>query len=71
MISTGAFRGVGAQSSQLDRMGNREVEMIATITNETYPEQFSATFQSDDVWNLIENRFETDGSDSTRWTLTS
>ncbi|MEM9358633.1 MAG: SRPBCC family protein [Pseudomonadota bacterium] len=70
MINCDAFRGVGAQSRQLHRMGKREVEMIATITVENHPDEFSATYEAEDMWNLIENRFEEFG-DSTRWSLVS
>ena len=71
MITDGPFRGVGAQSKQLHRMGTREVEMIATITAENHPDEFAATFEADDVWNLIENRFAPMSHDSTKWTLVS
>lgn len=71
VVGDGEFRGVGAQSRQLHRMGNREVDMLATITVENYPENFSATFEADDVWNLIENRFVEQAGNRTAWTLTS
>ena len=71
VIGGGAFRGVGAQSKQLHTMGNREIEMLATITVDNAPEEFSATFEADDVWNLVENRFAEIDNGRTRWTLTS
>jgi len=70
-ISGDGWRGVGTKSKQLHRMGSREVEMIATVTVDDYPDEFAATFEADDVWNLIENRFVEIGSDRTKWTLTS
>ena len=70
-IGDGGFRGVGAKTKQLHRMGRREVEMIATITVDNPPSEFSATYEADDVWNLIENRFIDISPDQTKWILTS
>ena len=50
-------------------MGRREVEIIETITVHNYPEEFSATYEADKVWNLIENRFFDVGECKTRWIL--
>lgn len=69
-LSDGSLE-VGAKSKQLHRMGNREVEMIQTITVNDYPNDFHATFEAKDVWNLIENRFAEEGEYRTRWNLTS
>ena len=71
VIGDGEFRGVGARSRQLHRMGSREVEMVATITAENYPDRFSATYEGGDMWNLIENQFDDADDTKTRWTLTS
>jgi len=61
----------GAQTRQLHKMGKREVEMIETTTVHNYPDEFCATYESDDVWNLIENRFYESGPETTRWELVS
>jgi hypothetical protein len=70
-ISGDGMRGVGSTSKQLHRMGQREVEMLATVTVDNYPDEFAATFEADDVWNLIENRFVELNRDRTNWTVTS
>ncbi len=70
-LGDGDARRVGAQSKQLHRMGSREVEMIQTITVDDYPDTFAATYESDDVWNLIENRFTALDNNRTGWALTS
>ncbi len=70
-ISGDGMRGVGAKSKQLHRMGKRDVEMIATVTAYKHPDEFAATFESHDVWNLIENRFVDVGQNRTKWLLTS
>lgn len=71
VISAGEFRGVGTQSKQLHRMGTREVDMLATITVDDFPDEFAATFEADDVWNLVTNRFTDQAEGGTLWTLTS
>ena len=70
-LGDGAAGQVGTQSKQLHRMGKREVDMIETITLNQYPDAFAATYESGDVWNLIENRFADAGDGRTAWTLTS
>ena len=64
-------RRVGAKSRQVHKMGKREVEMIETITAHNYPDEFSATYEADGVWNLIENRFVDVGGRKTNWILDS
>ena len=70
-LSDGEPNGPGGRSKQLHRMGKREVEMIATITEHSPPDFFAATYEADDVWNLIENRFTELDESRTRWALTS
>lgn len=70
-LSGNGLSGVGAQSKQLHRMGSREVEMISTVTVENYPAEFAATFEADDVWNLVGNQFEETDDGRTRWILVS
>ena len=62
-------REVGAKSRQVHRMGRREVEIIETITVHDYPDAFSATYEADGVWNLVENRFVDVGGQKTHWIL--
>lgn len=62
---------IGAKTRQLHKMGRREVEMIQTITKYNYPDEFSATYEADGVWNLIENRFIEIGEQKTQWVVVS
>lgn len=62
---------VGAKTKQIHKMGNREIEMIETITEYDYPESFSATYEADGVWNLIENQFVDVDAGKTRWVVDS
>ena len=70
-LTEGDPRAEGAQSRQLHRMGNREVEMVETITARQEPRFFAATYEADGVWNLIENWFEDAGDGRTQWKLRS
>ncbi|MGI9409689.1 MAG: hypothetical protein ACR2OV_06430 [Hyphomicrobiaceae bacterium] len=71
LISGTENREVGSQSRQVHKMGGRELEIIETITVHDYPDEFSATYESADVWNLIENRFIDAGAGKTKWILVS
>ena len=71
LISGTEHREVGSQSRQVHKMGGRELEIIETITVHNYPDEFSATYESADVWNLIENRFVDVGAGKTKWVLVS
>ena len=64
-------RAVGAKSRQIHRMGKREVEMIETITVHDYPDEFSAAYEADKVWNENANRFVELGDDKTKWIVDS
>ena len=52
-------------------MGKSDVETIETVMVAEPPERFAAFYDSDTVWNLIDNRFiDVDGR-ATRWILAS
>ena len=68
-ISGANPRDVGAKTKQIHRSGRREVEMVETITANNYPDEFSATYEADGIWNLIENRFFDVGDQRTKWVL--
>ncbi len=70
-ISGDGPRDVGAKTKQTHKMGGRDVEVIETITAHNYPDEFSATYESDGVWNLIENRLLEAGAERTHWILQS
>ncbi len=64
-------RGVGTKSRHVQKMGNRELETIETITVNDYPNRFSATYEAGNVCNLIDNRFVEAGDFKTHWILQS
>lgn len=66
----GDGRSVGSQSKQIHKMGNKEIEMIETITVYEYPDRFSATYETDGVWNLVETWFYDEGT-KTKWVVES
>ncbi len=70
-IKGNGTRDVGAQSRQVHEMNGRVVEMIQTIKVCDYPDKFSASYEGDGVYNLIENSFSEIGEKKTRWILNS
>lgn len=59
---------VGAKSRMKYIMGKREVEMIETITSRNFPDEFSGTYETKGVWNLVQNHFYEEGS-TTVWKM--
>jgi len=57
----------GAKSRLVYDHRGRSFELIETITERNLPDDFSAIYETDGVWNLMKNRFEEDGPDRTRW----
>lgn len=47
----------GAKSKLLFQMGNREIEMIETITVRNLPQEFSGTYEAAGVFNIVKNYF--------------
>ena len=47
----------GAKSRLKYKMGNRDIEMIETITRRDLPDEFSGIYETKGVYNLISNRF--------------
>lgn len=68
-ISGGDPREVGAKNRQIHRMGRRDTELIETVTVHNSPDEFSATYEADGIWNLVENRFFDVGPRKTKWVL--
>lgn len=64
-------REVGGQTRQIHRMGKREMEILETITVYQPPRAFAATYESDGVWNLVENQLTELNDKQTHWVLTS
>ena len=60
---------VGAKMKQTHNMNGRVVEMVQTITKMDPPEFFSATYEADKVWNLIDNQFIALDDTTTRWVV--
>ncbi len=58
---------VGAKSRLQYKMGNREIEMIETITVKNLPKEFSGTYEAKGVWNEVKNFFYELDENSTKW----
>lgn len=59
----------GAVSKLHFKMGKREIEMTETIQDRALPDLFSAVYQADAVWNLVENHFAELPDGKTRWRI--
>lgn len=57
----------GSRSRLLYKMDKREIEMIETVNSNTMPDAFNSTFETKNVVNIQENRFEKVGDNITRW----
>lgn len=47
----------GAKSKLKFKMGNREIEMIETISVRNLPDEFSGTYDAKGVHNIVRNKF--------------
>ena len=50
-------------------MNGRKIEMEETIITRNLPDEFSATYDTSGVHNIVVNKFYEDGSDKTRWVM--
>jgi len=57
----------GAKSKLKYKMNNREIEMIETVTKRNLPDEFSGTYETKGVLNLINNKFIDLGNNRTKW----
>lgn len=57
----------GAKSKLFYKMDKREVEMIETISLQNFPEEFSATYEAENVWNKVSNLFMELDDNKTLW----
>lgn len=57
----------GSKSKLKFKMGSREIEMIETITVRNLPNEFSATYETNGVFNSVSNKFEKVSENKTRY----
>lgn len=57
----------GARSKLVYQMGKRRVEMIETIIKRSLPDEFSGTYETKGVFNIVSNRFEDLEGNKTKW----
>ena len=68
---SGGLDEVGRQTRLVYKMGKHDSEMLETVTVRNPPEEYAATYEVGNVWNLVENRFDVVDADTTQWTLVS
>jgi len=61
----------GAKSRLVYDENGRRIEMVETILNRNFPDEFSATYEAKGVFNRISNHFYEDSPDKTRWVMES
>ncbi len=66
-LLSGTVGEVGAKSRLKYKMGQREIEMIETITERNLPDVFSGTYEAKGVFNTVVNHFEEISPTKTRW----
>ena len=57
----------GAKSRIHYKMGKRDIKMVETIVTRDLPNEFSATYETDGVWNIVENHFSETPDGKTEW----
>lgn len=57
----------GSQMKLSYKMGKREMEMIETIIENDFPEEFHATYDTKGVHNIQHNYFNVTGENQTTW----
>jgi hypothetical protein len=57
----------GARSKLTYKEGSREIVLVETITERALPDRFAGTYETDGVWNLVDNRFVEVNDELTRW----
>jgi hypothetical protein len=57
----------GAKSRLKFKMGNRDIEMIETVTVRNLPHEFSGTYDAKGVFNIVKNYFTPLSSTQTRF----
>ncbi|MDX5347712.1 MAG: SRPBCC family protein [Hymenobacteraceae bacterium] len=57
----------GAKSRLRYKMGKREIEMIETITKSSLPDEFNGLYETNGVYNVMNNRFIPVSENKTKW----
>ena len=57
----------GATSKIHYKMGKRDIRMVETIVTSNFPDEFSATYETQGVWNIVENHFSETDAGGTQW----
>lgn len=65
---SGEERKSGQKSKIVYLMGMKECEMIETLEAHELPELLVASYETNGVFNRVENHFRTVGADQTHWT---
>ena len=61
----------GARAKLIYEIGKRNIEMTETILEMNLPSSFKASYEAKGVYNVQQNIFEEESSDTTRWISTN
>ena len=59
----------GATADIVFMMGKKEVQMVETLVERDPPRLYTATYETDGVWNLNKNIFTETGPNQTEWRM--
>lgn len=61
----------GSKTQQTYDMNGQRIVMILTVTKRQLPEELNGVYETEGVWNRVDNRFEVIGIRQTRWVLST
>lgn len=64
---SGIPREFGAKTKLIFDFGNRRMELIETITKQSYPKEFHVTYNTIGIRNIQQNYFESMPNGDTKW----
>ena len=59
----------GASARMIVAMGDKDVEMVETITVRNFPDEFCGIYETKGIWNEVKNTFREITPDKTVWHL--
>ncbi len=66
-VVSGTYGQVGAETQLLYRMGEKQILMTQTVTNNNLPAFYTAVLETPNVWNLVEHSFHKLDDTTTLW----
>lgn len=58
---------IGGKTQMEYQMGKRKIKMVETITKKDFPDEFAASYEASNVFNIVDNTFVTVNQERTKW----